>query len=129
LLDGIVPPHEPKNPAHVASLVEAYQHGDRLDPVVALRFDNDVRAISGSHRIAAMGVRYDSVEDAETAGALIILDAADLLSAAREADDHDAVVELTHPERWRFFPDVLKTLWPYLPEHAQFALRQEERLS
>ena len=100
----------------------------RIPPPVALRFGDTLRAISGSHRLAAMGVCYASAEDAEAAGALLILDAADLLASAQANDDHEAIVDLQHPERWSFFPELLGNLWPYLPEEAHLALRDDERL-
>jgi len=127
-LPGVIPPHPPRMLGKVRALVEEYESGVRIPPPVALRFGDELRAVSGSHRLAAMGVSYSSAEEAEAAGALLVLDAEDVLSAARQHDDHETIVDLRHPERWSFFPELLRNLWPYLPEEAQRALRDDERL-
>jgi hypothetical protein len=127
-LPGVIPPHGPRNDARVADLVDAYKHRDRLPAVVALRFGDELRAISGSHRLAAMGARYSSPEEAEEDGALVIVDAAELVAAAGARNDSEALHWLTNPEKWNFFPALLKDLWPYLPEEARYALRSDERL-
>jgi len=75
-----------------------------------------------------MGVLYRTPREAEDAGALLVLDASKLLARARAKDDHDTIVDLLHPARWSFFPELLRNLWPYLSKQARLALRDDERL-
>ncbi|HEU4544643.1 MAG TPA: hypothetical protein VFR23_26185 [Jiangellaceae bacterium] len=127
-LRGIQPPHHSRHADYVARLADAYRRGDPVPPVVALRFGSELRALCGSHRIAAMGARFSSVQAAEQAGAIIILEAVDILATARAAGDRDAVHELTRSDPWTMFPQVLQHLWPHLPAHARHALRTEQRI-
>jgi hypothetical protein len=111
------------------ALVEAYRRGDRVTPVVAIDFDGDVRALSGSHRIAALLEVYDSdaTVDGDLDGEVLVLDGDALRRAIDQAGDNTAARELHRlsEDRAGDYGALISALWEHLPSEAQTALKDQ----
>jgi hypothetical protein len=68
-------PHAPNDHDKVVSLVEAYQAGSPVTPVVFITYqDYPSKAVSGSHRLAAMAHVFETLESAADAGYVLTVE-------------------------------------------------------
>lgn len=81
-IENIVAPHNAVDSALVARLIAAYSNDADVPVVVALDFGHSVRAITGSHRIAAMREVFEPHCPCD--GLVVIVDGNDLYDAASD---------------------------------------------
>lgn len=124
----LTPPHEVRDETKLASLIEAYSTGASVTPIVVLDFGDEMIALCGSHRIAALQAVFAEIP----AGYVIVVAAASVV-AAIDATPEDkwnwattqAQLYATREDSWGDFDAVVESLLPYLPMAAQDALADQ----
>jgi len=128
LFEGLRAPHAARSHETVRALVEEYEWGTSVPPIVAIAFGNEWWAICGSHRLAALrSIGLKTREELVRTGRLIVVPAARLRAKALRSANVEAQEILSDPAQWTFFPRIVGVLFDLLPPKAAKALRDEER--
>lgn len=126
----ITAPHEVRDEAKFASLIEAYQTGASVPAVVVLDYgDWGMYALCGSHRLAAMA---EACGDSDISDSLIVVSADDVIAAIEATPESDwtyahtmALAAAKRATSWSDFDVTVELLRAYLPAAAQAALMDQ----
>ena len=123
----VEPPHAVRDAAKLASLIEAYEAGHAVTPIVVLDLWHSLMAISGSHRYAAMYAVYGANLLLDEVG-VIVVNGNEVFEAAEAAGDEDAMraVRDVADHRGVDYCDVIRVLTPYLSADALDALADQK---
>jgi hypothetical protein len=116
-LTYVYTPNKVRDAAKMEALTEAYANGDAVRPVIVIEYCEELHALSGSHRIAAMLRAFgNSIELDEIEEYLTVIQADDLDLSERAAEFLDSVRNGVRNE------SMLADMVGCLPDYAQAAM-------